>query len=99
MPEQFWKKKDAKTEKATAAVKEEHLLSIVDMEVEDEVEYEFHNDPAVGFACLNMNDAVNKAQVMEDNAFVQIVLGLEEKDVENEDEPKTSVKLDQHCKL
>ena len=28
MPKQFWKKKDATTEKATAAVKEEHLLSM-----------------------------------------------------------------------
>jgi hypothetical protein len=57
MPKQFQKKKDAKTEKATAAVEEEHLLSIVYMEFEDEVEYEFHNDAAVGFACLDMNDA------------------------------------------
>ena len=34
-----------------------------------------------------MNDAFIKVQVMEDNAFVQIELGLEEEDVENEDEP------------
>ena len=65
MPKQFWKKKEAKTEKATAAVKEEHLLSIVDMEVEDKVKYEFHNNAAVRFACLDMNDAFIKVQVME----------------------------------
>jgi hypothetical protein len=82
MPKQFQERKDAKTEKATAAVEEEHILSIVDMEVEDEVEYEFHNDAAVGVACLDMNDAFINIQVMEDNAFVQIELGLE-----NEDEP------------
>ncbi len=57
MPEHFWTKKDAKTEKATAAAKEEHFLSIVDMEVEDKVKYEFHNNAAVRFACLDMNDA------------------------------------------
>jgi hypothetical protein len=34
-----------------------------------------------------MNVASIKAQVVEDNAFVQIELGLEEEDVENEDEP------------
>jgi hypothetical protein len=52
------------------------------MEVEDKVENEFHNDAAVGVACLDMNDAFIKVQVVEDNAFVQIELGLE-----NEDEP------------
>ncbi len=31
MPKQFWERKDAKTEKATAAVEEEHILSIIDM--------------------------------------------------------------------
>jgi hypothetical protein len=87
MPEQFQKKKDAKTEKATAAVEEEHLLSIVDMEVDDKDEYKFHYNAAVGFACLDMNDALIKANVVEDNACVQIELGLEEEDVENEDEP------------
>jgi hypothetical protein len=34
-----------------------------------------------------MNDAFIKVQVVEDNAFVQIELGLDEEDVENEDEP------------
>jgi hypothetical protein len=34
-----------------------------------------------------MNDAFIKAQVMEENTFVQIELGLDEEDVENEDEP------------
>ncbi len=45
MPEKFQKKKDAKTEKAGASVKEdEHLLSCVDVEAkEDDVNYEFHN--------------------------------------------------------
>jgi hypothetical protein len=57
------------------------------MEVEDKVEYEFHNNAAFRFACLDMNDAFIKVQVVEDNAFVQIELGLEEEDVENEDEP------------
>jgi hypothetical protein len=47
MPKQFWERKDAQNEKATAAVEEEQILSIVDMEVEDEVEYEFHNNAAV----------------------------------------------------
>jgi hypothetical protein len=87
MPKKYRKKKEAKTEKATAAVKEEHLLSIVDMKVDNKVEYEFHNDAAVGFACLDMNDAFIKAQVMEENTFVQYELGLDEEDVENEDEP------------
>jgi hypothetical protein len=86
MPELYWTKKDAKTEKATAAVEEEHLLSVVDMEVEDEVEYEFHNIAAVQFFCLDMNDVFINVQVVENNAFVQIEQGLEEEDVENEDE-------------
>ncbi len=85
IPKLYWKKKDAKTKKATAAVEEEHLLSEVNMEVEDKVKYEFHNDAAVGFLCLDMNDAFIKVQVVENNAFVQIELGLEEEDVENED--------------
>jgi hypothetical protein len=84
IPKQFWERKDAKTEKATAAVKEEHILLIVDMEVEDEVEYEFHNDAAVGVVCLDMNDAFIKVQVVEDNAFVQIELGLKKKDEPND---------------
>jgi hypothetical protein len=41
MPTLYWKKKDTKTEKAAAAVEEENLLSVVDMEVEDKVKYEF----------------------------------------------------------
>jgi hypothetical protein len=63
---------------------EEHLLSIMDMEVEDKVEYEFHHNAAVGVACLDMNDAFIKVLVVEDNAFMQIELGLGEEDVENE---------------
>ncbi len=55
---------------------------IMDMEVEDKVEYEFHNNAAVRVACLDMNDTFIKVQVVEDNAFVQIELGFE-----NEDEP------------
>jgi hypothetical protein len=47
---QFWERKDAKTEKTTAAVEDEHILSIVDMEVEDEVEYEFHNNSS--WSCM-----------------------------------------------
>ncbi len=86
LPKLYWKKKDAKTEKATAAVQEEHLLSVLDMEVVNKVEYEFHNDAAVGFLCLDINNAFIKVQVVENNAFVQIELGLEEEDVENEDE-------------
>ncbi len=85
MPDLYWKNKDAKTEKATAAVEEEHLLSEVDMEVEDKVEYEFHNNAAVRFLCLDMNDPFIKVQVVENNAFVQIELGLEEEDIENKD--------------
>ncbi len=81
--EQYWTKKDAKTEKATAADEEEHLLSVVDVEVEGK--YEFNND-AVGFLCLDMNDTFIEVQVIENNAFVQIELGLEEEDVKNEDE-------------
>jgi hypothetical protein len=47
MPEKFKKKKDAKTEKAGAVVKEgKHLLSLIDVEMKDDVEYEFHNDAA-----------------------------------------------------
>jgi hypothetical protein len=87
MSKHIRKKKDAKTEKTTAAVEEEHLLSVMDMETENEVEYEFHNTIAVEFKCLHINDAYIKAQVVEDNAFVQIELGLEEEDVENEDKP------------
>ncbi len=74
------------TEKATAAVEEEHLLSVVDMEMEHKVKYEFHNNAAVGFLCLDMNDAFIKSQVIEDNAFLLTELGLEKEDVENEDE-------------
>ncbi len=87
MPEQFKKKKEAKAEKAGAAVEEEHLLSAVGMEVEDEVEYEFHNNKPVGFKCLDLNEAFIKAPVVESKSFVQIELGFEEEDVENENEP------------
>jgi hypothetical protein len=69
------------------AVEEEHLLSVVDMETENKVEYEFHNNASVRFKCLDINDAYIKAKVMEDNAFVQIELELEEEDIENEDKP------------
>ncbi len=61
MPKQFLKKKDAKTEKATAAVKDELLLSIMNMEVKNEVKYEFHNNAADRFACLDMKGAFIKA--------------------------------------
>ncbi len=45
IPEKFKKKMDAKTEKAGAAVKEdEQLLSLVDIEIKNNVEYKFHND-------------------------------------------------------
>ncbi len=74
MLEHLWKKKDAKTEKATAAVEEEHLLSAVDLETGNIVEYEFHNNAAVGFKCLDINDACIKAKIVEENAFVQIEL-------------------------
>jgi hypothetical protein len=38
---------DAKTEKVGAAVKEDvHLLSLIDVEIKNNVEYEFHNDAA-----------------------------------------------------
>ncbi len=57
MPELYGKKKDAKTWKVTAAVEEENLLSVVDMEVEEVVKNEFHNDAAVRFLCLDMNDS------------------------------------------
>jgi hypothetical protein len=56
------------------------------MEVENKAKYYFHNDAAVGFLCLDMNDAFIKVQVIENNTFVQIELGLEEDGVENEDE-------------
>ncbi len=69
MPKLYWKKKDAKTEKATAAVEVEHLLSVVGMEMEDEVKYDFHNNAAVGFL-FDMNDTFIKFQVVENNAFV-----------------------------
>jgi hypothetical protein len=39
---------------------------------------------AVGVACLDMNDAFVKVQVVEDNAFVQIELGLENEDAPND---------------
>jgi hypothetical protein len=87
MPKHLWKKKDAKTKKATAAVEEEHLLSVVDVETENKVEYEFHNNAAARFKCLDLYDAYIKAKVVEDNAFVQNELELEEEDVENEDKP------------
>jgi hypothetical protein len=88
MLELYRKKKYAKTERATASVEveEEHLLSVVDMEVEDKVKYEFHNNAAVVFLCLDMNDVFIKVQVVENNAFVQSELGLKEDDIENEDE-------------
>ncbi len=86
MPELYWKKKDAKTEKSTAAVEEEHLLLAVDIEVENKVEHEFHNNAAVWFLCLDMNDAFIKVQVNENNVFVQIELGLKRKMLKMEDE-------------
>ena len=49
MPEKFKKKKDAKYEKAGASVKEDkHLLSLVDVEANDNVKYKFYNDVAKG---------------------------------------------------
>ena len=52
MPEKFKKKKDAKdakSEKAGASVKEdEHLLSLIDIKANDDVEYEFYNDTEKG---------------------------------------------------
>ncbi len=99
MPKLYWKKEDAKTEKGTAAVEEEHLLSEVDMEVEDEAKYEFHNDTAVRFSCLDMNDAFIKVQVVENNAFVQIELGLEELMLKMKMSWTRQVKSDQRYKL
>ncbi len=51
MPKKFKKKKDAKTEKAGAAVEKEHLLAFMDMDIEGkDVEYEYDNDK--GIKCL-----------------------------------------------
>jgi hypothetical protein len=44
-----------------------------------------------------LNEAFIKTPVMESKAFVQIELGLEEEDVENENEPND--RSGQHCKL
>jgi hypothetical protein len=62
MPEHLREKKNARTKKATAAVEEEHLLSVVDMETENKVEYEFHDNAAVSFKCLDINHAYIKAR-------------------------------------
>ena len=106
MPEKFKKKQDAKTEKAGAAVEEEHLLSFLDMDIEDkDVEYEYDNDK--GIKCFNMNEAFYKAPIndnivyLQNEAFLQVELGLEEEDVETEDEPNdtTQIRSGRHCKL
>jgi len=98
MPEKFKKKKDAKTEKAGAVVEEEHLLSFVDMDIEDkDVEYKYDNDK--GIKCFNMNEAFYKVPIidnivyLQNEACVQVELGLEEEDVENEDEPNDASQI------
>ena len=61
------------------------------MDIEDEdVEYEYDNDK--GIKCFNMNEAFYKVPIidnivyLQNEACVQVELGLEEEDVENEDE-------------
>ncbi len=54
-----------------------------------------------------MNEAFYKAPIidnivyLQNEAFVQVELGLEEEDIENEDEPNdtTQVRSGQQCKL
>ena len=67
MPEKFQKKKDAKTEKAGAAVKEEdkHLLSFIDVDTKEDVEYKFHNNTdAFKISCVDINNAFIKAPIV-----------------------------------
>jgi hypothetical protein len=93
MPEKFQKKKDAKTEKAGAAVTEEdkHLLSFID------VEYEFHNGTdAFKISCVDINNAFNKAPIMEDDtaeALFTIELGLEENDIKDNEMPSDGSRI------
>jgi len=98
MPEKFKKKKDAKTEKAGAAVNEEHLLSFVEMDIEDkDVEYEYDNDK--GIKCFDMNEAFYKVPIidnivyLQNEAFMQVELGHKEEVVENEDEPNDTSQI------
>jgi hypothetical protein len=91
MPEKFQKKKDAKTQKAGAAVKEEdmHLLSFIDVDTKDDVEYEFHiGTDAFKISCVDINNAFIKALIVEDDAaeaLFTIKLGLEEDDIEDDE--------------
>jgi hypothetical protein len=65
MPEKFQKKKDAKTEKGGAAVKEEdeHLLSFFDVDNKEDVEYKLHNNTdAFKISCVDINNAFINAQ-------------------------------------
>ena len=98
MPEKFKKKKDVKTKKAGAAVEEEHLLSFVDMDIEvEDVECKYDNDK--GIKCFDMNEAFYKVPIidnivyLQNEAFLQVELGLEEEDVENKDEPNDTSQI------
>jgi len=98
MPEKFKKKKDVKTKKAGAAVEEGHLLSFVDMDIEvEDVECKYDNDK--GIKCFDMNEAFYKVPIidnivyLQNEAFVQVELGLEEEDAENEDEPNDTSQI------
>ena len=88
MPEKFKKKKDAKTEKAGAAAEKEHLLAFMDMDIEGkDVEYEYDNDKGIKCLAFYKVPIIDNIVYLQNEAFVQVELGLEEEDVENEDEP------------
>jgi hypothetical protein len=93
MPQKFQKKKDAKTEKARAAVKEKdkHLLSFIGVDTKEDDEYKFHNDTdAFKISCVDINNAFIKAPNVEDDvteALFTIKLGLVEDNIEDNERP------------
>jgi hypothetical protein len=93
------KKKDAKTEKVEAAVKEEdkHLLSFIDVDTKEDVEYKFHNDTdAFKISCVDINNAFIKALIVEDDAtgaLFTIKLGLVEDNIEDNERPSDGSRI------
>ena len=90
-PEKFAKKKDAKTEKAVAAVEEEHLLSLVD------VEYEYDNDK--GVICFDMMKHSLQPQSWKVRHLYKLNLDSRKKTLRMKKSRNTQVRLGPRCKL
>ena len=96
MPEKF--KKEGKTKKAGASVKEEdeHLLSTIDVDTKD-VEYEFYNYACdTDVYCADISEAFIEVPMTDTKdavkALITIKLGLKEDGVED-DEPSDVIRL------